>query len=216
MTIFKALCVWRELLKPVDRHVRKRTIRIQTASRVGIVAKGLSIVTFLSIGSLSLPSNVAGGIPRAAASVRTAAVGKLACPYMATEFSNALGYDFEPLDTGSTETAGVSSTNCSFASNDMEFVVSVSVSRWASKARFTREWKTSAAAYGAIVGAPLVPVAGAKDNAKVTAKEQGKVQVALTYTSGTSLVAVTLSSSPSAAKAFAFKPEIVKLRRKKI
>lgn len=151
-----------------------------------------------------------------AAPIRSAAATKIACPYTAVEFSNALGYAFEATDTGSSETPGIKSSNCSFATGDYEFVVSVSVIRWASKARFAKEWKTSAAALSAIVGSPSVAVPGTKDNTKVAANEKGKVQVALTYTSGTALVAITLSSSPSAAKAFNFKPEIVKLRHKKV
>ncbi len=218
MTTWKPLHVAQERLGLVDGHVRTGTPRIRIYGWAGRVAKVISGVALLStIGLLPIPSRWAGAVPlNAASSGGAAPAGKLACPYTASEISDALGYDFEPMDTGSTQTPGVSSTNCSFASNDLEFVVSVSVSRWVSKARFTREWKTSAAAYGAIVGAPLIPVTGAKDNAKVAAREQGKVQVALTYTSGSSLVAVTLSSSQNAAKAFNFKPEIVKLRRKKI
>jgi hypothetical protein len=168
----------------------------------------------LAIGGVSLLGQVSStqAVPIPAAASTT----KIACPYTAQEFSDALGYDFEATDTGSSETPGVKSSNCSFATGDYEFVVSVSVSRWASKARFAKEWKTATAAYAAIVGAPLIAVPGTKDNAKVAANEKGKVQVALTYTSGTSLVAVTLSSSPSAAKAFSFKSEIVKLRHKKV
>jgi hypothetical protein len=169
----------------------------------------------LAVGGLSILGQVSStqAVPIPAAA---AAATKIACPYTAQEFSDALGYDFEATDTGSSDTPGVKSSNCSFATGDYEFVVSVSVSRWASKARFAKEWKTATAAYAAIVGAPLIAVPGTKDNAKVAANEKGKVQVALTYTSGTSLVAITLSSSPSAAKAFSFKPEIVKLRHKKV
>jgi hypothetical protein len=172
-----------------------------------------STLISLTVGALLLVGQIA---PAQAAPIRSAAATKIACPYTAEEFSNALSYDFEATDTGSSETPGVASVNCSFATADYEFVVSVSVSRWAAKTRFAREWKTAVAGYGAIVGSPLVPIAGSKDNAKVAANEQGKVQVALSYTSGTSLVVVTLSSKPSAAKAVNFKPEMVKLRRKKL
>jgi hypothetical protein len=170
----------------------------------------------LAVSGLSLLGQVSSTQAVPIRSAAAAAATKIACPYAAQEFSDALGYDFEATDTGSSETPGVKSSNCSFATGDYEFVVSVSVSRWASKARFAKEWKAATAAYAAIVGAPLIAVPGTKDNAKVAANEKGKVQVALTYTSGTSLVAVTLSSSPSAAKAFGFKPEIVKLRHKKV
>jgi hypothetical protein len=170
----------------------------------------------LAAGGLSLLGQVSSTQAAPIRSAAAAAATKIACPYTAQEFSDVLGYDFEATDTGSSDTPGIKSSNCSFATGDYEFAVSVSVSRWASKARFAKEWKTFASAIGSIVGAPLVAVPGTKDNAKVAANEKGKVQVALTYTSGTSLVAVTLSSSPNAAKAFSFKPEIMKLRRKKV
>ena len=171
---------------------------------------------YVAAGGSSLLGPITSTQAAPVRSAAAAAATKMACPYTAQEFSDALGYHFEATDTGSSETPGVKSSNCSFATGDYEFVVSVSVSRWASKARFVKEWKTATAAYAAIVGAPLIAVPGTKDNAKVAANEKGKVQVALTYTSGTSLVVVTLSSSPSAAKAFNFKPEIVKLSRRSL
>jgi hypothetical protein len=145
-----------------------------------------------------------------------AAAAKAVCPYRAEEISTALGLTFEELGVETSATSGVSSSNCSFASEDYEFIVSVSVSRWASKARFAREWKTASDGYGPIVGAPMAAVSGAKDNARVSAKALGKIQVAVTYTSGTSLVAITLNSSKSPEKAFKLKPEMVKLPHKKV
>lgn len=131
--------------------------------------------------------------------------------------SKTFGVTLTSSGTSSTNLPGVMQATCDYSTSNLDVRVSIGVSRWDTTSGFERDWKTYRTSFFAgFLGAPALPVPGAKDGAVYGVNAGGKVsQLMLAYTTGRSLVTVNVAGNGSTkAKVVAMKPRLLAVPHK--